>query len=331
MLPLALCLMIGCAVVTACRPTPPAAPETPTPTPYHAPIIHIDKPTPTASKPSATPASFEATNVLLLGADRRGSGIQTNNTDTLIIFHLEPDTRQMVILSVPRDLYVEIPGHGQGRINTAYALGQYDGTGGLELAAETISSTLGIPIDHTALIDFWAAITLVNAIGGVDVNVPYNISDPTYPSQGTGYEPFYLAAGTHHLDGEMALKYARTRATAGGDFDRTARQRQLVLAIQSRVLQLNLLPSLIARSPQIWRDLQGTVETHLTLSQIVDLALLATRIPSDRITLAGIDQTCTVPYTTAEGAEVLLPNKDKIHELIARTLSAHSETASAQQ
>jgi len=328
---LLLCLMIGSTMMTACRRAPQATPATPTPTPYHAPIIHVGEPTPTAPQPSPVPVDPRATNVLLLGTDRRGTDINTNNTDTLMIFHLEPDARQMVILSIPRDLYVEIPGHGQGRINTAYALGQYDGTGGLELAAKTISNSLGISIHHTVLVDFQAAVTLIDAIGGVDVDVPYTISDPTYPDQGTGYDPFYLSAGRHHLDGDTALKYARTRATAGGDFDRATRQRQLVLAIRDQVLRLDLLPDLIARSPQIWADLQGTIETQLTLSQIADLALTAKGVPSERITLAGIDRTCTTPYTTAEGAQVLLPNEDRIQELISGLLETHDATASLQQ
>jgi LCP family protein required for cell wall assembly len=317
--------------MTACRHESPSTPVAPSPTPYHAPVIHINELTPVAAQPSPTPVANRAVNILFLGTDRRIGDEGSSNTDTLMIFHLEPDTRRMAIISIPRDLYVDIRGHGQSRINTAYALGEFDGTGGLILAAQTVSESLGVAIDHTVLVNFQAAVTLIDAIGGVDIDVPYAISDPTYPDQGIGYDPFYLSAGEQHLDGATALKYARTRASAGGDFDRAARQRQLVLAIRDQILQLELLPELIARSPQLWKDLQGTITTQLTLSQIVDLALIAQRITDERITVAGIDQTYTTPYTTPEGAQVLLPNEDKIHELITSLLETHDTQASVQQ
>ena len=328
---LMLCLVVSCTLITACAREERAAPDPPTPTLYHAPIIHIGEPTTVVPEPPPTPANSRTTDILLLGIDRRGNDIATNNTDTLVVFHLEPDAQRAVILSVPRDLYVEIPGHGQGRINIAYALGQYDSTGGLALAAETISNTLGIPIDHTVLVDFKAALTLIDAIGGVDINVPVAISDPTYPDDGAGYDPFYITAGQHHMDGDTALKYARTRATAGADFARSTRQRQLILAIQDQVLRLDLLPAMIARSPQIWSDLQGTIGTEMSLAQIVDLALTAQNVPAERITLAGIDQTYTTAYTTPEGAEVLLPNESKIKELITGLLETRDAAANLQQ
>ena len=106
------------------------------------------------------------------------------------------------------------------------------------------------------------------------MDVPYDIYDPTYPDSGIGYDPFYISAGSHHLDGTTALKYARTRATCGGDFDRTARQRQMLMALRDRVLTLYLLPSLIKQSPQLWASLQGTFEADLTLSEIHESASL---------------------------------------------------------
>jgi len=331
---LILCLVLGCTLITACareQQATPAPAYSPTPTPYHTPIVHIAEPTVAAPQPPPTPSSSRAMNILLLGVDRRGNNIATNNTDTLMVFHLEPEAKRAVILSVPRDLYVEIPGYGQRRINTAYALGRNDNTSGLALAAKTMSNTLGIPIDHTVLVDFKAAVILIDAIGGVDIDVPITISDPTYPDAGSGYDPFYLAAGEHHLDGDTALKYARTRATTGADFARAARQRQLIVAIRDQVLRLDLLPDLIARSPQIWADVQGTVETDMSLAKILDLALTAKTVPRESITLSGIDQTTTTAYTTPEGAQVLLPDKKKIEELINGLLETRDSAANLQQ
>ncbi|NIV33692.1 MAG: hypothetical protein GWN58_30875, partial [Anaerolineae bacterium] len=263
-------LLLGMVALGACRRAG-EPPIRPTSTPHRTTPIPIssDPPTPPPN-PRSRP---EATTVLLLGADRRGSSSPVDNTDTLMLLHLDPDTRHAVVLSIPRDLYVEIPGHGPGRINTAYAWGEQDGTGGLALARRTVSTTLGIPVHHAVLLDFHAFVTLIDAIGGVDVDVPVAIVDPTYPDSGIGYEPFALPAGQHHLDGATALKYARTRATYGGDFDRTARQRQLVLAVRDRITSLDLLPGLIAQSPQLWAALQAAFETDLTLAEIVDLAV----------------------------------------------------------
>jgi LCP family protein required for cell wall assembly len=247
-----------------------------------------------------------------------------------MLFRLDPDAQRIAILSLPRDLYVEIPGHEQARINTAYAWGEEDGTGGLSLARRTVSTTLGIPVQHAALLDFNAFVTLIDAIGGVDVDVPYAISDPTYPDGSIGYDPFDLPAGQHHLDGATALKYARTRATSGGDFDRTARQRQLVFAVRNRVTQLDMLTDLISQSPQLWATLQGTLETDLTLGEIVELAATASRVPTDQIVTASIDHTCTYSWTTPSGAQVLLPNQDAIEALLDDLLALPPTTAAAQ-
>ena len=306
---LGLCVLVACSPAegTLIPPTPTGADVPPTP------IIAGDPPTP----PPRSRSHLEPSTVLLLGTDRRSEDSSVDNTDTLMLFHLDPNARRMAILSIPRDLYVEIPGHGQGRINTAYAYGEQDGTGGLALARETISTTLGIPVQHAALIDFYAFVSVIDAIGGVDVEVPYTISDPTYPDNGIGYDPFYLPAGHQHLDGATALKYARTRITPGGDFDRAARQRQIVLAVRDRVTEFDLLPVLISQSPQLWSTLQSAFEADLTLGEIVDLAVIGSRVPADQIVTAGIDQTCTRSWTTPGGAAVLLIDRQATKELIA--------------
>jgi LCP family protein required for cell wall assembly len=280
--------------------------------------------------PPDTSTQSQPTTILLLGTDRRSSDSSTNNTDTILVFHLDPNTQRVAMLSIPRDLYVDIPNHGQGRINTAYSWGKQDGTGGLELAQQTVSNLLGVSVDHAVLIDFDVFIALVDAVGGVDVEVPFDIYDPTYPDSGIGYDPFYLPAGQHHLDGTTALKYARTRATAGGDFDRTARQRQIVLAMRDRVMTLDMLPDLIAQSPQLWASLQNAFETDLTLSEIVDLAVAASKIPTDQLATGAIDQTCTQPWITPSGAQVLVPINDRIDTVVNELFSAPPASASSQ-
>jgi len=324
-------LLLGFVVLTACSPAT-QTPVRPTPTVSYAEltpavVVHNHNP---PTPPPAPRSPSEATTILLLGTDRRSSEARTDNTDTLLLFHLDPNTRRLVILSIPRDLYVDIPGHGQDRVNTAYAWGEQDETGGLALARQTVSTTLGIPVQHAILLDFHVFVTLVDAIGGIDVNAPYAISDPTYPDSGDGYDPFYLPAGQQRLDGATALKYARTRVTPGGDFDRNARQRQIVLAVQDRVTQFDLLPSLIAQSPQLWSTLQAAFATDLTLGEMVDLAVAGSRTPADQIVTAGIDQSCTYDWTTPAGAQVLLPNQAAVEALIARLFSSPPTAAMKQ-
>ena len=322
-------MLLGLVALTACNPAADV-PSKPTPTTYYAPatpVVHA----PPAPLPSTHPAK-EPTTVLLLGTDRRsgGAGSSTNNTDTILLLYLDPETQRAAMLSIPRDLYVDIPGHGQNRINTAYACGERDGTGGLALARQTVSATLGIPIDHAVLIDFTVFVTVIDAIGGVDVDVPYDIYDPTYPDSGIGYDPFYLPAGQQHLDGTTALKYARTRATPGGDFDRTARQRQIVLAVRDQVLNLDMLPDLITQSPQLWASLQGAFETDLTLSEIIDLVLTASKVPTDQVATGAIDESCTQTWVTPSGAQVLVPLPDKIDALVGELFSSPPASASTQ-
>ncbi len=327
-------ILIIVTLVAACSPTPNSTVQ-PTPT--------IPQPAPTAASPNTgtinqppvpLPSSHpqpQPTTILLMGADRRNPDEGIGNTDTLMLFRLDPDAQRIAIISLPRDLYVEIPGHEQGRINTAYARGQEDGTGGLALARQTVSATLGIPVQHAALLDFRAFVTIIDAIGGVNVDVPEAIVDPTYPDGDIGYDPFYLAAGSHHLDGATALKYARTRATSGSDFDRTARQRQLVFAARDQVTRLDLLTDLISQSPQLWASLQGTLLTDLTLGEIVELAATASRVPADQIVTASIDQTCTDSWITPGGAQVLLPNQDAIETLLDGLLAPPPPTTAAAQ
>jgi len=309
-------LLLGLGSLLACSA---AGWGQPTPTVYYAPATPAVYIPPVWTPDPQTPV--EATTVLLMGIDRRGQSGGTSNTDSMMLFRLDPEGQIIGILSIPRDLYVEVPGHGQGRINTAYSWGERDGTGGLTLARQTVSAALGVPVEHAVLIDFKVFVTLIDAIGGVDVDVPYNIYDPTYPDSGTGYDPFYLPAGQHHLDGTTALKYARTRATPGSDFTRTARQRQIVLAVRDRVMELDLLPGLIAQSPQLWSSLQGAFETDLALNDVVALVVGASRIPGEQIRTASIDETCTQPWTTPGGASVLIPLQDKISALIADLFS----------
>ncbi len=259
----------------------------------------------------------ERVNVLVLGIDERESEEGPWRTDTMILLTVDPLTKSGGMLSIPRDLWVPIPGFGEGRINTAHYLGDaydYPG-GGPALAMRTVEYNLGIPIHHYVRLNFRAFVELVDRIGGIDIYVQEEINDPTYPDAHYGYDPLYIPAGWVHMDGELALKYARTRHTPGGDFDRARRQQQVLRAILEKVTRLDLLPQLAAQAPQLWEMLSDSVQTDLSLDQIASLAYLATQIPEENIRAAVIGEECTMFWTTPEGQQVLVPIRDCIREV----------------
>jgi LCP family protein required for cell wall assembly len=251
--------------------------------------------------------------VLLLGADTRPSerGVSRPRTDSMMLLTIDPTTNTAGVLSIPRDLYVDIPGYGLYRVNTAYFLG------GGELAEQTVEYNLGVYVDYYVLVEFDAFVTLIDEIGGIDVDVPYEIYDPTYPDQSYGYDPFYIDAGPHHMDGETALRYARTRYTPGSDFDRAGRQQDVLFAIRERALSAEMLPTLVQRAPVIYATISGSIETDMTLDDMARLALRVQDIPRESIRTGVIDSTYTSFYTAPNGAAVLIPNRANIGLLIA--------------
>lgn len=256
-------------------------------------------------------------NILVMGVDQREHEQGPWRTDTMLVLTLDPVTMSGGMFSIPRDLWVPIPGYAEGRINTAHYIGEaydYPG-GGPALAVKTTQYNFGVRIHHYARINFNAFEQMVDLIGGIDVCVEEDIADPTYPDEGYGYDPLYIQAGCQHFDGEMALKYARTRHTAGGDFDRAKRQQQVLLAVFEQVTRLHLLPQLAPRAPELWQTLKGSVVTDLTLDQVIALARLASEVETENIHYGVIDENYTQFWTTPDGQQVLIPLRDRIRQL----------------
>ncbi|HRU94942.1 MAG TPA: LCP family protein [Anaerolineae bacterium] len=258
----------------------------------------------------------ERVNLLLLGVDERPQENGMARTDTMMVLTLDPTTLQAGVLSIPRDLWVPIPGYNQGRINTAHRLGElYNHPGGgPALARETVEYNLGIPIQYYVRLNFQGFVDLIYLIGGIDVYVAEPINDPLYPDNNYGYDPLYIPAGQQHFDGAMALKYARTRHDSN-DFERARRQQQVLLAVLERVSSLNLLPQLAPRLGELYTLMDQSVSTDLTLDEVLALAGLAVKVDRSQIRFAVIDSTCTENYITPEGAQVLIPLRDRIREV----------------
>jgi len=260
-------------------------------------------------------------NVLVMGIDEREYEEGPWRTDTLLVLTIDPISKSAGMLSLPRDLWVPIPGYKEGRINNAHFLGQvYDHPGGgPALAVQTVEYNFGITIDYYVRVNFTAFEEMVDLLGGVDVYVEKAINDPTYPSSDPadpyGFDPLYIEAGWQHFDGEMALKYARTRHSEGGDFDRADRQQKILLATFNKARQPNELLRLASKAPEMWRTLQGALVTDLNLEQIIALAQLASEVKPDDIRYGVLDEHYTRFVETPDGQQVLFLVRENMREL----------------
>jgi LCP family protein required for cell wall assembly len=251
----------------------------------------------------------ERFTVLVMGMDKRpGEFGSAFRTDTLILISLDPATKHVGMLSIPRDLYVDVPGYGLQRINTAYGAGELEGPGGgPRLAVQTVQYNFGIRVNDYVVVDFDAFTRVIDLIGGINVNVPYTINDPEYPDMNFGYDPFYITAGWHEMDGATALKYARSRH-GSDDIDRGQRQQQVLYAIRDKVLAYDMIPKLAAEAPALWSELRDGVQTGLALDQILQLAWWVKDIPSSNYTNAVLGWDYVIP-TNWQGQDILIPDR----------------------
>lgn len=288
------------------------------PTPTFAPLEELPDPW----------SGNERVTILLMGLDYRDweSGDGPPRTDSMMLATIDPVSETAGMLSIPRDLWVEIGGYGHGRINTAYFLGERDRLpgGGPALAVSTVENFLGVPIQYYVQIDFTAFERMVDELGGVEINVPEEITvDPIGPHNTVVLEP-----GTQTLSGPVALAYARNRHTEGGDFDRARRQQQVALALRSQVVRLNALPTLLAKAPALYNELAEGIHTNLNLEQMIALGLLALQIPPANMTQATIAPPDMVTLETViyggEEAQVLKPVPDQIRLLRDQVFAATS-------
>lgn len=227
-------------------------------------------------------------NILLLGiggASHPGGLL----TDTIVVASIDPVNKKMALLSIPRDLYVKIPGAGYNKINYAHAYGeQYlkDQGGGPALSKKVVSQVLDLPIHYYLRLDFDGFKKFVDTLGGVDINVDKAISDPYYPAANMiDYDPFSISAGQHHMEGAIALKYARSRETTS-DFDRSRRQQQVMVAARDKALSLGVLtnPKKVAEIIKILGDHLRTdiqvweMERIFALAKDIDTAKIVTKV-----------------------------------------------------
>ncbi len=251
-------------------------------------------------------------NVLVLGIDRRPGEGDAVRTDTILLLHADPGGGRLVMLSIPRDLWVNIPGHGEGRINTAHVYGELEAPGGgPQQAAETVSHNFGVSVDHTLRLDFDAFRLVIDAAGGIEIEAPEAIVDDAYPTEDYGVIRIEIPAGWQHMDGERALQYARSRH-GSSDFDRAARQQQIFVALAKKLTSPDGWPLI----PGVYRAFQNAVETDMGLHDLSRLALAWQRAGEGGVKQIVIDRDMTTPFQTADGAAVLLPRWELITPLV---------------
>ncbi len=274
-----------------------------------------------ASQPTRAPlpniAAGERVNVLLLGVDRRPAEKCPCRTDTMMVASLDPKTSTAGLITIPRDWYVPIPDVGEARINQANWYGElykFPG-GGPGLAKRTVEYNLGRRIHFYVLVDFAAFIKVVDTLGGIDVDVPKTIDDPDYPDMNFGKSPLHIPAGRIHMNGELALKYARTRHL-DGDYGRMKRDIQVMMAIREKALRLDMLSKLPALIQTMW----GTIETDMTPQDVFALAPAAAKVKTENIKTGSIDQSMTMQFRTSTGADVLWADRAKIGKLMDQVI-----------
>ena len=256
--------------------------------------------------------------LLLLGTDQRDGEHAPPRTDTIIVATLDPVAKTAGMVSLPRDLWVTIPGYGQDRINASFELGEAAKRGsGAELTRKTVEELLGVPIHHYALIGFAGFQKLVDQVGGVVVDVERPIKDNEYPDAGYGLRRIFFQPGLQRLDGESALWYVRTRH-ADSDFGRARRQQQFLLGLRRQALQLNLLP----KAPAILSALSDTIKTDLRPTEIVGLANVAKELDASAVVSRVIDETMTTHWVTPAGAQVEVPNKEAVKRIAQEVFGA---------
>lgn len=265
------------------------------PAPIEASAIEIPPPAPELEFPDGT------VHVALLGSDQRPyeGGYRT---DTMMLLTLNPKAKSVTMLSIPRDLYVYIPGFRVDRINTS------DVRGGFQMTADTIHYNFGIRPDYWVRVNFNGFMNVVDALGGIDVQVTGYLNDEC-GRRWWSYNP-----GSYRMGGFQALCYVRMRKTSS-DFDRLRRQQEVLDAIFDRVLSLDGLKQV----PELYEQFDYTFETNMELKDVMPLLPLAAEVASDRslIQQLRIDSTLVdhwrVPYS---GAAVLLPKWDPIQQLL---------------
>jgi LCP family protein required for cell wall assembly len=282
-------------------------------------------PLPTSAPGTATVCDGpDQITIALLGVDdREGDYSKPTRTDAISVVNVRFPAKSAAVLSIPRDLYVPLPnlesaGITQARINTAYLYGEVYGVsgGGPAEIKQTIELNFGVRVHRYVLVNFGAFVAFVDALGGIDVDVPTAIYDPQFPTaDDSGTFVFEVPAGQQHMDGLTALRYARTRHQ-DDDYQRIKRQQLVMLAIRDKLLS----PSVIPQLPALIGTMRNLVQTDLTAEEIAALACLGPQIERTDIRAYAITGDYILSWVTPGGGQVSIPNRDALGPMVQEFL-----------
>jgi LCP family protein required for cell wall assembly len=328
-------------------PHPPAPTETPEPvfeitiTPRPLPTLFIyGQPNPDQVAATAIPTpvepldrrGYDLMNILLLGNDGEITGDGFVRTDTMIIVSINRTTNSVAMLSLPRDLYVYIPGWTMQRLNAAFMRGEAGGwtDGGFGLMRQTIFYNFGINVHYYAMVDLTGFKAIVDAVGGVNLAVDcairdYQLVEAEVPSGAYRYNEdgeYVLPVGYYRMSGAEALWYARSRRNSS-DFDRGRRQQQLLRAVWREARDRGLLTQV----PQLWAEASPYIQTNMTLEDLLGLVPVAASLDPSRIesfTFARLYH--TTPWQTPDGDFVQLPVYETVRQMLIDFYSPPTES-----
>lgn len=265
-------------------------------------------------------------NILLLGSDN-DEKFFAPLAQTDIVVTIDPATNYVGMLSIPRDLWINVPGQGQHKLDEAFAYGwQYVHQGptpfsnAVGLSIATIEQDFGIPITHYAWVGLNGFIKVIDTAGGVDIDAMHPMTDDIYPNDVNtndpyGYKRLYIAPGPQHMDGLHALEYVRTRhSDLVGDFGRSARQQQVLSQLKTKLAT----PGIINQLPELTKDLDGYVKTDMDLPGIINLMGFARNIDPNKVDRLVLSPPYSTSFTAPNGADAFKPVCGLILPQIAR-------------
>ncbi len=279
----------------------------PTMTPTAVPTA-TTVPTPTPSLPAANPVT-----IALLGLDARpGEGLNARS-DALMLVRLDPLQGSATLLSMPRDMWVGIPGYGESKINAAFYYGERSQPGGgIPVAAQTLAQAFDVQVDHTVVIDFAGFRSLIDALDGITVDVPKEIYDGRFPTDDYGYTVAHFLAGPQHMDGATALTYARTRHP-DSDFERIKRQQLVLLGIAQRLKERGALQN-VQEADKIVQALAPFVHTDMPFEQVLSLLWNMRNVDPANVQRFTVDGSM-LWETSVNGSYALVPQQGVLQSL----------------
>jgi LCP family protein required for cell wall assembly len=269
---------------------------------------------------ASTPPFEYTDNYLLVGLDRRPFGGGAGLSDTILVAVFDEPSDALGLVSIPRDLWVEIPGHTEDRINTVMNVARRSGEDPLALLGRVVENTLGLPISHSVAIDIGVFERAVDALGGVTVDVPCPIVDRFLdPRDPSGHRKLDLPAGAARLDGVTAAMYARSRH-GRSDFSRARRQQAILVGMRRELSK----QSSLVRLPALFGSLEDSIETDLSRGEVLMLAQRLLRVAPAHLhgLVLGAEQVSAMQ--APGGRAVLRPKPGAINDALNQLFSAPS-------